>query len=303
MLPYIDQRGEFWADLSARHPGMIGGVYFPLSVPGIGSGRPAQPARYLAEFLKQEAVGKSALVNAPVLPPPARASRSTILDALCRLAEEYGLAGATLCDIILAEMVRKRLPELELTASTLMEIAEPNQAVMLEGLFHVLVPATRVLRSPAKLEEIRAAFPGRIRLLVNEGCLPGCPYRRQHFHEMAYATDAPESLCQGLLDRRPWLRLTGAWVLPQHLHWYDGLADQYKLAGRVTLQRPEDYLRVCGAYIARTALWPHQIGAGPASVLGRLAVTDEFFEKLMACRMQCHECDLCSRVAQGMESQ
>jgi hypothetical protein len=114
---------------------------------------------------------------------------------------------------------------------------------------------------------------------------------------MAFAAGLPQSLCSDLLARQPWLRLTGAWVLPQHLHWFDPLADEYKLAGRATLHTPADYFRVLDAYVYRTALRPNQVGGGPASVLTPEVIPDAWYQRTLTCGQHCHECDLCRRLA------
>lgn len=296
-LPYIDQPTEFWQALAADYPSRIQAIYFPLPQAGVGSGRPPQPAEYLTAFLKQDAIGKAALINPIVLPRPVREIGPLLVDQLAQLVEEYNLSGATIADLQLGEMIRHRLPRLELTASVLMDIHQPHQVQWLNGLFDVLVPATRILRRRRSLLALRRAFSGRLRLLVNEGCLAGCPFRQQHFYEMAAALNWPESLCHDLLQRQPWLDLTGAWVLPQHLAWFDEVAEDFKLAGRVTLRCPDAYRRVCDAYLHRTALWPHEIGGGPASMHDRLNIPDDFFQQTLACEQQCHQCDLCKRFA------
>ena len=138
-----------------------------------------------------------------------------------------------------------------------------------------------------------------MRLLVNESCLPGCPHRVQHFYEMGYGTGLPRSLCRQDLDARPWRRLTGAWILPQHLHHYDGLADSWKLAGRVTLNDQAKYLSVLGAYVNRASLQPRDIGGGPASVLVDVEISDEWFESVLNCDRNCHQCSICQSYYQS----
>jgi hypothetical protein len=89
------------------------------------------------------------------------------------------------------------------------------------------------------------------------------------------------------------MRLTGAWVLPQHLHLYDGLYDELKLAGRVTLRDPADYRRVLGAYVHRRSLSPEAIGGGPAAVTQPMEITEDFYAETLQCGRQCHTCTIC----------
>jgi hypothetical protein len=96
-----------------------------------------------------------------------------------------------------------------------------------------------------------------------------------------------------MLEEHPWLRLTGAWVLPRHLRYYDGLYDSLKLAGRVTLRKPDRYLSVLEAYVNRGPILPRDIGGGPASPLDELDASDDWFEFVLYCDKRCDTCPVC----------
>jgi hypothetical protein len=292
-LPYIDQPLDFWESLADRFPGLIREVYFPLPAKLIGSGEPTQPSKHLDRLLREGPFKCSALLNPITLPRPVEAAAPAVIEELRRLIGEYGIGGATVADLNMAFKVREALPDLPLCASCLMQISKPNQVLMLNGVVDHLVPDNRIMRDLPALRNLRAAFRGRIRLLVNEGCLPGCPFRVQHFHEMGSDFPHPRSLCAELLSQQPWMRLTGGWVLPQHLHCYDGVYDDLKLGGRVTLRDPADYLRVLDAYVNRRPLPPNRLGCGPASVLSELPITEEFFARTLNCQNNCTDCSYC----------
>jgi hypothetical protein len=146
------------------------------------------------------------------------------------------------------------LPDLAISASTLMNIAQPNQALMIQDICDILVPATSILRDMPALRSLRAAFTGRIRLIVNEACLPGCPFRIQHFYEMGSGFPNPHSLCDGLLRQ---------------------------------------HHRVLDAYIYCKPLSPRDIGGGPASVLKPVEISEGFFAYTLECGRRCHECYVC----------
>jgi collagenase-like PrtC family protease len=292
-LPYIDQPLSFWNEIETELGSHVAHVYFPLPGGIIGSGRPPQADDHLEEFLRDSHVAKAVLLNAVTLPRPVNEVAPAVIEALRRLAGEFGIREAVVVDLLLARRVRDALPDLSLTASVLMEISEPYQARLLAGVCDTLVPASRVVRDLPALQALRRAFSGRIRLLVNEACLPGCPFRTQHFHEMASGVPEPKSLCVESLQTEPWLRLTGSWVLPQHLHHYDGIYDELKLAGRVTLQDPAKYKHVVRSYVKRLPLRPDEIGGGPASVLEPIEMSDELFAYTLTCGRRCHECTRC----------
>lgn len=293
VLPYIDQPLSFWTGIAAAYGSHVREVYFPLSADLIGSGEPPQPSAHLKSFLESAPLPHAVLLNPVTLPCPAEVLAPRMIEALRRLIGEYGLDGATVVNLTLARRVREALPDLPLTASCLMQISTPNQIAMLDGVFDALVPCNSVMRDLPALRALKAAFPGRLRLLVNEGCLPGCPFRVQHFHEMGSGAHYPESLCRELLTEQPWLRLTGGWVLPQHLHLFTGVYDDLKLGGRVTLRSPEKYLRVLDAYVKRQPLKANEIGCGPGTVLQPIEITEEYYAKTLVCRRNCHHCSIC----------
>jgi hypothetical protein len=293
VLPYIDQPVKFWRELAATWGAHIREVYFPIPLEGIHSGRPPQADAHLQEFIRSAPLNASILINPIVLPGPVEQFAAPIIETLRRLCDQRPIRGVTLANPDLARQIRRQLPDLELTASVLMDIHTPHQAAMIEDLFDHLVPSSRIMRNRKALQQIREAFSGQIRLMVNEACLPDCLHRIQHFSEMAGGNGSPQSLCSDLLEAKPWLRLTGAWVLPQHLDLYAGLFDHLKLAGRVTLKEPRDYRRVVEAYVQGHSTTPDAIGGGPASVLTPLAIDTDFFAHTLECRQQCHRCDHC----------
>jgi hypothetical protein len=268
-------------------------VYFPLDPGLIASGEPPQPSNHMDSFLRCPTLPRAALLNPITLSKPVEVVAPAVIETLRRLIGDYGLASATLANLTLAERIRQALPELPLTVSCLMQITKPNQVEMLGDTFANLVPCNSVMRDIRALSILKQAFPGRLRLLVNEGCLPGCPFRVQHFHEMCANRHYPASLCSGLLTAKPWMRLTGGWVLPQHLHLFDGVYDDLKLGGRVTLSDPERYRRVFHAYVHRVPLNPTEIGCGPGTVMHPVEITEEYYAKTLTCSRNCHRCTIC----------
>ena len=293
VIPYVDHSLLFWEQLYNDYSDSVKEVYFPLPVKEIGSGRPLQPQNNLDVFLKHSIFPISALINPIILPQPVEDIAPKVIEALRNIDDEFGLAGVTVSNLLLASRIREKLPDLPLVASTLMNISHSNQATMIQGIFDGLVPATSILRDIPKLTVLRSAFGKRIRLIVNEACLPGCPFRTQHFYEMGSGSAFPKSLCNKLLERLPWMRLTSGWVLPQHLNFYDGLYDELKLSGRVTLRDPTQYRRILDAYINRTSLQPSEIGGGPASVLESIHISAGFFAYTLKCGRYCHKCSFC----------
>jgi hypothetical protein len=292
-IPYIDQPIDFWNQLHQELGEHIQEVYFPLPQGVIGSGRPIQPKKYLNTFLLNSPLRKSLLINPIILPQPVEDISPSIIDAISPLVSEFGIQSITVSNLLLGEKIKEQFPDLSLTASVLLDITQQNQLLMLNGVFDKIVPGSRVMRNVSALKNLRQAFEGKIRLIVNEGCLSGCPFRIQHFYEMGSDLPFPHSLCNHLLKEKPWLRLTGAWVLPQHLHLYEDAFDELKLAGRVSLRNPAYYILILKSYINRDTLFPNQIGGGPASVMHSIEITEEFYKKTLRCQHSHHKCTIC----------
>jgi hypothetical protein len=293
VIPYIDQDFSFWQEIGERFSDQIHSVYFPMPGDMIASGRAPQPNQFLGAFLRDAALGKMVLINPILLNRPAEEIAPGLVDALRKLLDEFGVDQVTVANLTLAQIIRKAIPEMKISSSTLMGISSPGQVLLVQEWIDTLIPDTRLLRDLNALKQLHQAFDGEMRLIVNEACLPGCPYRLQHFYEMAYSPYYPQSLCRSLLTKNPWLRLTSGWVLPQHLKFYEGCFDSLKLSGRVTLQDPQKYLQVLAAYIQRQPLKPKDIGGGPASVLDDLEVSDQWFEQVLHCNKMCTDCSLC----------
>ena len=293
VIPYIDQEPSFWEMLGDRFGTYIKEVYFPMPSKDIASGRSGQPDNHIESFLRDAPLAKSALINSIILPRPIQEIGPKILDSLRHLYDEYGVERVVVTHPLLARLIKAELPVYQVTASVLMGIATPAQVNMIRDDVDAIVAAGHLTRDLKGLRTLREAFRGDLRLIVNEACLPNCVYRSQHFYEMGYGEFFPESLCQELLTEKPWLRMTGAWILPRHLHFYDGICDSFKLAGRITLQNPEIYVKVLNAYVTGGAILPCDIGGGPASVLEPIDVPDELFAYILNCDKQCHVCRVC----------
>lgn len=294
-IPYTDQPGAFWSRLFANYSRYIKEVYFPVAGNRIGTGRPVQPSVHLTEFLENDYIPKAVLINPVILPRPVEEIAGEVIGYLRMYLSRYNITGVSLANLTLAGIVREEFPALEITASTLMEISTVQQVLMLGNMVNILVPSGKIIRDLKRLKEIRQAFPGRIRLIVNESCLPGCPHRTQHFFEMAdFSNNCPRSLCDQILAQFPWMRLTGSWVLPHHLHFFEGLYDELKIAGRVTLRNPADYLEVLESYFFRKKQTLNKIGGGPAFIPEKIKISDEFYEYTLNCDKNCAKCTVCN---------
>jgi len=294
-LPYIDQPKNFWNSFRDKYYENLDEVYFPIEDHIIPSGRPVQQNSRIYSFLENSDLPKAVLVNPIILPKPLPEIEDSILNELERLYSHFGVVKVTVTDPLLCRAIKQNLKYYKVCASTLMRIKSPEQLVYIEDYVDSIALDTSITRNIGAITNIRENYKGEIKLIVNEGCLEDCPYRTQHFFEMGSSDSYPESLCENLLNEKPWLSVKSAWILPQHLHYYNNLYDIIKLAGRVTLQEPDKYLKVINAYLNKETLIPSEIGCGPAGLKEDIPITDDFFYKTITCDKNCTVCDYCEQ--------
>ena len=165
----------------------------------------------------------------------------------------------------------------------------------------VFNPPREILRTPSRLKEMHdAGF--RLKCLVNEACLMGCPNSFNHNLSIAMGRrPVLLSCCQnGIADL-----FRANWILPRWQKHYDDVVDIYKIAGRNT---EGDYpFRTLDAYLSEDDSMPlaelmisgtvlfatHML---PGEILRRITV-DKVPDKLLTCGCaDCERCGLCERI-------
>lgn len=226
---------------------------------------------------------------------------------LARLANSYQLEGLILSDYRIAVLVHALLPELEIHTSCnayqwnmrQMEIWQEKCGVT------VFNPPREILRAPSKLKEMHKAGY-KLKCLINEGCLMGCPNSFCHNLSISLHCYAGMlSCCQnGIADL-----FRANWILPRWQKYYDEYVDIYKIAGR---NSEGDYPFKCmDAYLTENSSLPlaelmisgtmlfasHML---PAEVLRGITV-DKVPDKLLTCECrECSQCNLCNKILEDL---
>ncbi len=268
----------------------------------------AMRARYLnncLEFLRlsKGKVRRICPVNAMCYPFAGEDEVKNFVVMLARAAKELQLEGFILSDYRVAALLHALLPEAEIHTSCnayqwnlrQMEIWREKCGAT------VFNPPREILRTPSRLKEMHdAGF--RLKCLVNEACLMGCP--NSFNHNLAIAMGRRPvllSCCQnGVADL-----FRANWILPRWQKHYDDVVDIYKIAGRNT---EGDYpFKTLDAYLAEADSMPlaelmisgtvlfatHML---PAEVLRGITI-DKVPDKLLACECRdCEGCGLCEKI-------
>ncbi|MEJ2661822.1 MAG: hypothetical protein P8Z73_14010 [Desulfobacteraceae bacterium] len=157
---------------------------------------------------------------------------------------------------------------------------------------------------------LRKRYPqAKLELLVNEGCLPRCPFRQTHEALIASAnaglavnafTMNRDLGCLRMLSRAPHRILSSPFIRPEDIHRYREDADIFKICGR-TLGK--DFLmRAIKAYTEERFegnlfdLLDASHWMGEKWELRNPDLPEDFFERMTGCRQDCDNCPVCEEM-------
>jgi len=172
---------------------------------------------------------------------------------------DLGVDGFVIAIPALIEAVRTEWPDVPITVSTFARIRTVTQAEYFLGLGArtvILEEANRDFRLIRGLVRLGA----EVEILVNQSCLPSCPYRGHHLNTSSLASQpgaAGPSFEYPILEcgleyvRDPSKLVSGIFVRPEDLEVYEEAGvHRFKVSGR---NRSTDWLvRSAGAYAARS---------------------------------------------------
>lgn len=235
-----------------------------------------------------------------------------------KIFEEYGVEAVTIANPLYIREVRKRFPKVEICASVLGDIDSIHKAVVFRKAgADVLTPDVNINRNLKLLKKIGERTGAELKLMVNEGCLYKCPFRKFHFNyishqsrnpgrEKARGEDNVFSLnCMQLTKNDPSQLLKSCWIRPEDIGKYKEITGFFKIVGRTSSKSM--ILRSLEAYMQQN--WEGdllELMAGNLYSYGMsyLKHLDNktldavgFFEKVTACDHECIDCDFCDRLA------
>ena len=211
--------------------------------------------------------------------------------------DKYSIDGVICTDFNMACRLHEMRPQLELHTSCNCFIETPREMDMWHQYAGISVfnPPREFIRRPDKLKEMRATGY-KLKYLVNESCMFGCPQNKNHV--MAWAVDNTEfgSQCHHNVTSN---FFRGVSIVPRWMKQLDPYVDIYKISGRrvpfrVLKETFEAY------YYEKDNINMGRItfGAKPGIYMGFLA--SEFPDKLLTCECKdCKNCHLCDKIARN----
>lgn len=235
--------------------------------------------------------------------------RLMIINQLTPLVEYYNIEGVIVCDFSLGVLIHQQWPNLDIQTSCNTFQFNLNSY----RLWHDSVgtttfnPPREILRTPQLLKHVKS-LGFKLKCIVNEACIYGCPQNINHACYIAYESLSNCNIVHQYFCERPEWKLQDIlktnFILPRWLNKFDNLVDVYKLAGR---SLPTDkIITIIDAYVnerddvflediisSRTRRYFHQNAI-------RLSVQN-IPDKLLTC--QCASCDTCTQCADYIRNQ
>ena len=174
----------------------------------------------------------------------------------------------TISNPYLLELINwKKLPNVEIKTSVNFQIKSPSSIDLVNNVSNFWLDKKidcieiqkDLLRNVKALKEIKKKIDKKTKLsiIINEGCLTGCPYQMAHqLYSFSFPTKKgkinPENIsfniakCKYITRAEPWRALDANWILPAWLKYYAKLIDEFKLTDRDA--STEDILYIVKSY-------------------------------------------------------
>jgi collagenase-like PrtC family protease len=244
---------------------------------------------------------------------------NSTMEYLRRAHQELGVEAVTIANPLYIREVRRRFPHIEITVSVLADIDCVQKAVIFRKAgADVITPHVDINRNLALLKKIREKTGAEIKLMVNEGCLFQCAFRKFHFTYISHKSRKPgpgketraednvfSINCIQLSKNDPSQILKSAWIRPEDAGRYGEISRYFKLVGRTSSNSM--LLRSVGAYMSEN--WDgdllelmagnlYSVGMSHLLHLDNKSLDDAgFFDKTASCDKECSECDYCAALA------
>ena len=243
---------------------------------------------------------------------------------------ELGVDAFTVANPYAMAIIHEEAPQAEIAASVLCDVDCVERALAFKRLgATVVTPDVSINRDLRMLQRIKDEAGLELKIMVNEGCLHKCPYRKFHFNAMSHVSANAAHLGHGLsLDRfkaqvdyvagKTFFSMCGAdllqdpsqilksgWVRPEDLGAYADVSSFFKVSGRTTPTHV--VVRMVRAYMEQSwdgdlldimdsSLRAHSLNHG-YSLDNRALGSADFFAHVSNCDRHCADCGFCDRLA------
>ena len=243
----------------------------------------------------------------------------TKLEFLVRMHKEHSLEVVTISSPIFVEQVRNKLPDIEIAVSVLSEIDSIQRASIYQQLGATLItPDVDANRDLNLLRHMKKAVKTEYKLMVNDGCLYKCPFRRFHFNYISHKSKVMGPIqddtffghCSQVLNKDHSQIFKSGWIRPEDLERYSEITHFFKIVGRA---RPKAMvIRTTRAYMNQSwdgdlldilsgSLNHFSLDSG-AHLDNKSLSVNGFFDKITSCDHDCTTCNYCTELTKKLIS-
>ncbi|MDD5703971.1 MAG: hypothetical protein PHU23_18215 [Dehalococcoidales bacterium] len=229
----------------------------------------------------------------------------------------HGLGTVTIANPIYIKEVRREFPTINICASVLGDIDCIERAVIIsEAGANVITPDININRNLKLLKHIREVTGTELKLMVNEGCLYKCPYRKFHFNYTSHRSRELGKVhnalflehCLNVTEKDHSQILKSGWIRPEDTRRYEEITSFFKIVDRI--QPRNMVIRCVKAYLEES--WDGDLldilsaslcsfGLKHAASLDNKSLDKyKFFEKVTSCDRNCGQCSYCVDIAQKL---
>jgi len=246
-------------------------------------------------------------------------SFQSTLDFLAMMHGDLKVEAVTLANPVYIQKVKKQLPSMEVCASVLSDVDCLQRAVLIrEAGADTITPDANINRNIELLKQIKKATGAKIKIMVNEGCLYRCPYRKYHFNfvshwskELEHSTMQGQDFfdfCLAITKKDHSQILKSCWVRPEDLYRYAEITSFFKVVGRT---RPKSLvLRASKAYMSQSYTGNlidivcssiNAFGLAYGAYIDNQELGNSgFVDKVTSCSNDCYNCNYCAKLAERL---
>ncbi|MFC1847173.1 U32 family peptidase [Chloroflexota bacterium] len=236
------------------------------------------------------------------------------IDFINRMHSDYGVEAVTIANPIYVREVRKRIPGIEICASVLADIdCVQRAAIFTEAGANIITPDANINRDLKLLKRIKEITNTKIKLMVNEGCLYKCPFRKFHFNYISHKSknlgDIEDDVfffnCSRVTANDHTQILKSGWIRPEDTSKYSEITNSFKIVGRertgsLVIRATKAYLNESWdgdlLDIMCSSLNKYGLDFG-AHLYNKSLSVNGFFEKITSCDRSCANCSFCDNLA------
>lgn len=284
----------------------LSGFYFPIPSHLMGSGRALKQGddyeKEIDEIIR--ACNKCGVKSELLLNATCEGDKenfSKIIDYVQSLADK-GLRSVIATNPIYIPSLKKLGIEVESSVNCYVKTVE--HAMFLKDLGADIITIDRdINRDIDLIKKIKEKTGLKIKMLVNEGCLRNCPFRKIHFNMISHFSDTNEfdkRSCITILKKHPEKVFSIPFVRPEDIKHYP-FVDHFKLATR-TMATGKAAL-VLDAYVNEKFSGDLLFLLSTKSLFDYFTDIDNdvlnsnnFFENMLKCRDDCSNCGYCKNL-------